>query len=789
MNLALLQQAVDTGMRESFKLADAPASWIVVLVIAPLALLVCVLGYRGESISLFAKLVLGTLRFAALALLCFVIFRPVKVERREEVQKAEVVVLVDDSASMLRQDSYSANEPGRRAALRYAKTDPEPTRSVVATGIVRDELVPALAAKGYLPRVYTFADTVAAQGETWTTNAHGSTTRIGDALAQVLASYRGHHLTDIVIVSDGRQTSGSPALDAARAARSGGVQVHTVVVGDTQAEKNVRLELVEAPSAAFEGDEIAAVVRIAARGLPPGARGHVTLEELSSDEGRRVVAEDEAELGESGARRTLVARPGPADPRTQERRFRVSLPPEPGETLVDDNAVEFSVHVTPEKIRVLYVDGYPRYEWRYLKEILRRADQNVVMQTVLISGDPGWVQPSTKGVSALSEVPTDRKTLLEQYDVVLLGDLSPFSVSADPARCDEFLRALREFVERGGGLAFLAGEYDNPRAFLETPLEDLLPVTIEAAELPGFQGDSTREFRPVLEDPQNPHEIVRLAADSEANRKLWEDPGGLEGQFWYRPVTRAKPGAQVLLRHPKDGARGERHPLLVAGYFPAGRVLFCGMDSTWRWRLYHVGEHEKFWRNAVRWLSLGRLKGGDRRFRLEVARSHYDLGERVTLEARVLDEDYRPSTEPNQTIRVGTPDGRAAELELAAVGGKPGTYRASYDAERLGLYRAWFERDSTRIASTEFEIGLPSLENQDPTPDPALLAELAVATGGRHVDVATVAELVSDFRGGEERREPISARLDDVWDRWSTLIAAVCVFALEWVLRKRWDLV
>lgn len=787
--MALVQQAIDTGMRESFKLADAPQAWVVVLVLAPLAVLVCVLGYRGESISSSAKLALGVLRFLALALLCLVIFRPVKVERREEVQKAEVVVLVDDSASMLRKESYAASEPLRRAAARYAKTEGETTRSAVAQGLVRDELVPALAAKGYLPRVYTFADTVAAQGEGWSSHAHGATTRIGDALAQVLAAYRGHHLTDVVVVSDGRQTSGSPALDAARAAQSAGVQVHGVTVGDARTERNVKVELVEVPTAAFEGDEIAAVVRVVARGVAGGTRGYVTLEELSSDEGRRVVAEDEAELSAGGARRTLIARPGPADPRTQERRFRVSIPPAEGETLVDDNAVEFSVHVTPEKIRVLYVDGYPRYEWRYLKELLRRADQNVVMQTVLVSGDPGWVQPSTKGVPALSEVPTDRKTLLEQYDVILLGDFSPFAISPDPQRCDEFLRTLREFVERGGGLGFLGGEYDNPRAFLNTPLEDLLPVTIEAAELPGFQGDSTREFRPVLEDPLNPHEIVRLFADAESNRKLWEEPGGLEGQYWYRPVTRAKPGAQVLLRHPKDGARGERYPLLVAGYFPAGRVLFCGMDSTWRWRLYHVGEHEKFWRNAVRWLSLGRLKSGDRRYRLEVARSSYDLGERVTLEARVLDEDYRPSAEPSQKIRLGDPDGRVVDLELGAVAGKPGTYRTSYDAERLGLYRAWFERDSTRIASTEFEVGLPSLENQDPTPDPALLAELALTSGGKHVDLAGVEGLLADFRGGEERREPISARLEDVWDRWSTLLAALCVLALEWVLRKRWDLV
>jgi hypothetical protein len=457
--------------------------------------------------------------------------------------------------------------------------------------------------------------------------------------------------------------------------------------------------------------------------------------------------------------------------------------------MVDDNALEFSVHITPEKVRVLFVDGYPRYEYRYLKELLKRSDASITVQCVLLSATPGWPQESTKGTPALTEVPTDRKDLLDHYDVIILGDVNPYAISPDPQKCEEFLKSVREFVERGGGLLWIAGETDDPRAFLKTSLEDLLPVTIEAAEQQGFQGDSTVEFRPVLEDPANPHEIVRLVPDVQENRKLWEEPGGLEAQYWYSPVTRAKPAAQVLLRHPREGARGERYPLLVAGYFPAGRVLFSALDSTWRWRNFHIGMHEKFWRNAVRWLSLGRLKSGDRRWRLEVARTSYNLGERVTVEARVLDEDYRPSEAPSQTARWSDPDGKTSDVELALVAGKPGVFRGAFDVQKIGLYRVWIEKDQNRIATTEFEVTLPSLESQDPSPDPALLRELAAATSGKAVDLAHVGDLLDDFHGGEERREPISARLDDVWDRWATLLIALTVFSLEWVLRKRFDLV
>ena len=40
-----------------------------------------------------------------LVLLLAVVFRPVFVQRREEVKQAEVVVLMDDSASMRRKDA------------------------------------------------------------------------------------------------------------------------------------------------------------------------------------------------------------------------------------------------------------------------------------------------------------------------------------------------------------------------------------------------------------------------------------------------------------------------------------------------------------------------------------------------------------------------------------------------------------------------------------------------------------------------------------------------------------
>jgi len=798
--LALLQ-GPEAGLRETFKLADAPELWVIVLVIVPALAALSWLSYRKEQLTPGRRATLATLRFIAFAALVAVLFRPALVLRREEVLPAEVLVLVDDSASMRRVDTYAGDEAARKAlgALLTASGPDgamalgDASRSDLAAAALTREILPRLAAGEYVPRVFSFSGEIAPLGEPPELAGRGATTQIGSALAQALAAHRGRHVTDAVILSDGRQNSGLAASEAARAAAAIGLGVHTVAIGDTRAERNALLELAEAPTSILEGDEVAIAVRVVGRGTSSTERAYVVLEELEAgqgDEGGRVLFEREAQLSESGERITLVAPPGPGDPRTRERRLRVSIPPLEGETLLDDNKLELSVRVAPEKVRVLFVDGYPRWEYRYLKEMLKRADENIQMQAFLLSSTPDFLQESTRGVPALREVPTDRKTLLDDYDVVILGDVNPWAISPDPARCEEFLSSLAEFVERGGGLLLVAGEYENPHAYVSTALEPLFPVVLDRTEMASPHAASDEGFRPELEDPSQPHEIVRLLAEPDANRRMWEEPGGLDPQYWFQPVGRAKPGSQVLLRHPTEEGSSGRYPLLVAGYYPAGRTLFSAIDSTWRWRK-RFGDlyHERFWRAAIRWLALGRLRSGDRRFRIEVAQSTYDIGATVAVEARVLDEDFQPSQRPAQEAWWSGPDGRPKEVALPSVPDRPGLYRATLDPDQPGLYRVWIDSGGERIASAEFEVELPSLENRDPAPDPLLLREVSRLSGGRAVDLSRLADLWAEFPGGEERREPISSRLTDVWDRWTTLICALIVLSVEWALRKRWELV
>ena len=779
------------GVSESLRLADLPEAWVIALVLLPLVLLVSWAAYAREPLSGTLRVVLSGLRFLALTLVLLVLFRPVLVERNEEVRPAEVLVLLDDSASMQRQDAYLGDETSRTAlAPLVAGPLQDSSRIDLARAAVEARLLPHLEQGDYEPRLVRFAERATPLSDLAELSGRGRGTHLGDALQEALALARGRHVTDVVLVSDGRSNGGTSPLDAARASGAAGIPVHTVVVGDARPERNVRVELVEVPEEVLEGDEIALAVRVAGRGLEPGTEARVLLEELLPDGSARLVAEESAVPDEGGELERFLAPAEAPRPGEPVRRFRVSVQPVPEETLLDDNQVEVSVRVDPAQIRVLYIDGYPRWEYRFLKELLKRADENISVQLYLLSATPDFLQEHSPGLPSLSEVPTDRKTLLENYDVILLGDVNPDAISPDPARCEEFRASLLEFVERGGGVLFLAGEYENPRSFLDTELEDLMPVVLDSTSGLPYQGDTSLEFKPTLEEPSQPHPIVRLHPDLELNRVLWEEPRGLRGHYWYSAVGRARPGSQVLLRHPTESGPHGRHPLLVTGYYPSGRTLFLALDSTWMWR-YRFGDryHGRFWRNAIRWLALGRLKSGDRRYTLDSLRARYGLDERVTLEARVLDEDFRPSDRAQQELVVEDESGERRELDAALVPGREGVYRTSFEAGRPGLYRAWIEVGGEAIAETEFEVLLPSRENADPTPDPAAMASMASLSDGRAVTLGTLEELLAELPGGEERREPISSRLDDAWDTPWTLVALLLLLGSEWVLRKRNQLV
>ncbi len=799
---AFAQTQVNSGadaVQETWRFLEVPALWIVALLLIPGALAISALAYWRESLSAKMRWSLITLRFLSFMLLLAVLFRPVFVRQEQSVIQPEVLILFDDSGSMAREDGYVGNDKARAAVRELTGEAPEKASRADVAEAIRPRIAAAAEAAGYMPRTFRFADDLAPLVDGRALDARGASTAIGDAIRAAIAGHRGRYVTDIVVVSDGRSNLGSAVEEVAGTARAAGIAVDTILVGDDRTEVNVAVELVDAPEAVLEGDQIAIAARVSARGTDGGTVS-LQLEEISASNPSdvRLVAVQEVPLVESGDRIVLVAGRDALDFGASERRFRLRVDPLEDERVLDDNELTFNVTVNREKIRVLYVEGYPRWEYRFLNAELSRMDARIDVQLYLLSATPDFQQDRTKGLPPLQRVPTSREELLENYDVVILGDVNPYDISPDPAKGEEFVRSLFEFVERGGGLCVIAGQYDMPRSVAGSDFAELLPVELDRAGISVLDVPTDEEWRYGLEEPAAPHEIVRLVDDIERNRLLWEDKEGLKGFYWHYPVRGAKPGAQVLLRHTdsKLGGGTERDPLLVAGYYPSGRTLFMAIEASYRWRhRFGFRYYETFWRNTLRWLALGRMRSGDRRFELEALRSEYDISERVTLEARVLDSDFRPSEAPSQEIVIEGPDGEEVPMELQVVSGIPGLFRGTFQPERPGRHAAKIaaggdDASPKSEVRTEFDVVLPSRENQDPSPDPGAMERLASLSGGVSASAFDLTDALEEaFPPDQERREPVSSQLDDAWDRWATLLAALALLGVEWILRKRAELV
>ncbi|MCC6741226.1 MAG: hypothetical protein IT452_19450 [Planctomycetia bacterium] len=228
------------------------------------------------------------------------------------------------------------------------------------------------------------------------------------------------------------------------------------------------------------------------------------------------------------------------------------------------------------RTRVLYVDGAPRWEFRYLHNVMIR-DGNLDVQCWLTTADPAWTQPHSlrSDDDAFSRpLPALPATVEELcfYDVVVLGDV-------DPASWPGGAKLLAEFVEGGGGLVLIAGQDRMPGAWLDSELAPAIPVR------PAEEGLEEEEIPCRLTDAGARSPLVRAMPFAKA----------LPALHW-RLATRPAAGATVLVE-------GGGAPVFATSRYGKGRVFFSATDETWRWRFQSGDEphYHPFWRRVVEW--------------------------------------------------------------------------------------------------------------------------------------------------------------------------------------------
>ncbi len=306
--------------------------------------------------------------------------------------------------------------------------------------------------------------------------------------------------------------------------------------------------------------------------------------------------------------------------------YVVEVTPRDDETDKKNNRQSRKVSVRDDKIRVLLAQGYPNYEFRFLKTLLER-DRSVQLSTYLQDADPEYAEQDK---TALRSFPVNREELMA-YDVLIIGDVDPRLLP------QSVWQNVRAFVsEKGGGAAFIAGPKFMPQLYRDnSDVSALLPVKPDSVAGADRASDMSRGFtvRPTPLGLQSP--AFQLGDSPSETEQIWSK---LMPLYWFYPVGELKSGAQVL-------ADSLGKPVICFQYFGAGRVLFHAIDSTWRWR---TGGGEPFfaryWVQTIRFLAHGKL-GKGRGVELTADRREYRRGEVAQLRARFLDTQLAPSGE------------------------------------------------------------------------------------------------------------------------------------------------
>lgn len=601
-----------------------------------------------------------------------------------------------------------------------------------------------------------------------TAEAEDPLTRGGESLDEVLAKYGGQSPAGVLMITDGAFNSPGDPVDAARRMKDLGIPLFAVGIG-LEAPRDIGLGSIIVPEVVFPEDKVSARVQLFSSGFT-GTSVDVRL--LLDDKklvSKTVQLTDEASFidlpfevpKDIGGTRALA----------------VVVDSKPEEQTSSNNRVERSIKVIDQKIKVLYAEGRPRWEYRYLKVALQR-DKRLDVKFLLTQGDKELAVSSPEYLAEYPDNPGEEF----QFDLVILGDVP--SRYFDQPQMERIVRHVRE---RGGSLLMLAGENFAPATYAQTPIEEILPVRIREG-----QPDLISEERHPAVTVAGRRSFTNFDTSDEKTDALW---ALVKPLYSLPPLDGAKPAANVLLEIPDVGG-GDGYPLLAWQYAGTGKVMFVGTDQLWRLRLMRGDEyHALFWSKAIQFLSLSRLLGENKRVRLETDRDEFRTGEKVEIHANVLDDSYQPAEAVEYKVRIarladagGGVAGDGQSVTLLPVAGTPGLFHGVVKLDQGGNYQLKAREEDMEIANVvDLKVADVDLEMLEPAMQQSRLREIAGITGGRYFSIRDWPALP----GLMERDNATTLQMTDkdLWDIWPLYVLVLVCAGLEWLIRRRHHLV
>jgi uncharacterized membrane protein len=716
------------------------------------------LTYRSVRLGPRDRAVLTTLRIATLAVLVFSLLRPMLILKVAVPQQNFVGVLLDDSRSMQVSD-LEGHPRGNYVTENF--------------GAATSPLVAKLSEK-FVVRTYrfsSFAERLNAPGDL---TFNGTGTQLGDALSRAKDELAGLPLSGLIVVSDGADTSEATLDTSITELKAENIPIFTIGVGEEKMTRDIQVSRVETPRTVLKGSFLVVDVVLTQTGF----KGQ-TLPLVVESEGRVVDSQDVPMPNDGEA--TTVRVKFKVD-EGGLRRFKFRIPEQAGEQVPQNNARENVIEVLDKRVKLLYLEGEPRFEAKFIKQALEK-DPNI--QVVLLQRTAA-ATPSSPTKFLRLGIDTPDELLegfpLKEEDLFGYSGLILGSVEASAFTLEQ-LRMVSEFVSRrGGGLLVLGGR----RSFAEggwggTPVAESLPITLDAAA----NAKAGQYFSQVAVEPARAglaHPIAQLAGTEKQSIEAW---GKMPRLTSVNPIDTVKPGATVLLKG--EDERGKDQVVLAAQRYGRGKAVSFAVQDSWLWRMHATMAetdltHHHFWQRLLRWV----VDGVPGHVEVSSAPERVEPREAVTLTAQVADKKYMDVNDAHVVASIRSPTGVVSEVPLSWTVKRDGEYQAKFAPTEEGAYEvrvtATKNGETLGTSVTHLRAAPSDREFFDPAMRGSLLRRLAEETDGKFFTSGNTTGL-SDALTLSGRGVTVVEE-KDLWDMPAMFLLLVAFTGGEWLYRR-----
>jgi uncharacterized membrane protein len=670
-------------------------------------------------------------------------------------QQNIVAVVVDDSSSMAVDDAGSGS------------------RKNAAVNVLNSGLVKQLQER-FQVRLYKLTDHLGRleaydKGGLEKLTAAGTSTHIGDSLKQVLADAASLPIGAVVLLSDGADNSGGIDLETISEVRRQRIPIHTIGFGREKMAHDVELTGVETAARALPDSRLSATVTFHQHGYS-GTKAKVFIKD-----GGKVLAARDITFKADGVEQTenILFNAGPKGVKAID----VAIDPLPGEENQRNNKLTRLVNVDNRTPRILYMEGEPRWEFKFLRRAVE-DDKSIHLATILrttqnkiyVQDDHGDAPKTIK-----DGFPTRVDDLFE-FDGLILGSVdAPYFTATQQ-------QMMKDFVDRrGGGLLFLGGRDSlADGGYARSVLNDVLPV-----KLPDSKNTFVRDPANVeLTGPGRESLITRLEEDPQKNIERWKK---LPYLMNFQNAGQPKPGAVVLVDALPTSVG--RLPLLTIQNYGRGRTAVFATAGSWRWQMLQpVADktHEMFYSQLLRWL----VNETPRRLMVSTPRQMLNDESLVKLRADVRDKAFLPAADATVEAHI-LGDGTAETVAMRPDTLDAGVYTADWTVPKSGSYvvevtaRRGAEDLGHDVITFKRDDGVA--ENFHVEQNRELLEKLSSETGGKYYKPEDAKKLGKDINYSEAGITVRETR--DLWDMPVIFLLLLMLRSGEWLLRRKWGVI